>query len=83
MIMLQKRLRARLARHDNWLGSEVRPSNSSSKRVDSFEESIAEKPIEIRMGAEEVVTTTPRGKNKKVVKQPPPVYGSFRQSQVH
>jgi len=49
---------------------------------DALEELIPEKPIKIVMGGDAVVTTTPRGKNKKVIRPPPPVYGSFRESKV-
>lgn len=87
MVMLQKRRRARLARHRDWHGSSQRSSSNSSEsqltahaRIHSGTSS--EKPVEIKMGAEEIVTATPRGKNKKVIRQPPPIYGSFRGSKV-
>lgn len=81
LVMLQKRRRARLARHRDWHGSSSR-SGTSSSSADSFEESMSEKPIAVVMGGDEIVTTTPRGKNKRVIRQPPPVYGNFRGSKV-
>lgn len=86
MVMLQKRRRARLARHRDWHGTSQRSlSTSSESHLTSARHASpiqSEKPIEIQMGAEEIVTVTPRGKNKKVIRQPPPVYGSMRGSKV-
>lgn len=86
MVILQRRRRARLARHRDWHGSSQRSLSTSSEsnltNNGRGHATDSEKPIEIKMGAEEVVTVTPRGKNKKVIRQPPPVYGSMRGSKV-
>lgn len=87
LIMLQKRRRVRVVRHRDWHGTSRSVASSSSRSTaddasNPFDDPIPEKPIEIRMGAEEVVTTTPRGKTKKVIRQPPPVYGNLRESKV-
>lgn len=85
-MMLRKRRRARQARHRDWHGSSGRSSSTSSESNltsnDHTRAMMSEKPIEIREGAEEIVTVTPRGRNKRVIRQPPPVYGSFRGSKV-
>lgn len=86
LVMLQKRRRARLARHRDWHGSQSRSATSASSRSGSesltkiFADPEVGKPVAIAMGPEEVLTTTPRGKNRKVIRQPPPVYGNLRES---
>ncbi|KAK5950550.1 hypothetical protein OHC33_008493 [Knufia fluminis] len=86
LLMLQKRRTARLARHRDWHGSSSRSATSTSSRsdattrVDPFADPISEKPVQILEGPVEVIESTPRGKNKRVVRQPPPVYGQFRES---
>lgn len=87
LVMLQKRRRARMARHRDWHGIPRSTTSSSSQSnsktsINPFDDPALEKPIQISMGAEEIVTTTPRGKNKKVIRQPPPVYGNMRESRV-
>lgn len=88
LLMLQKRRTARLARHRDWHGSSSRSATSTSSRsdattrVDPFAVPISEKPVQILEGPVEVIESTPRGKNKRVVRQPPPVYGQFRESKV-
>lgn len=88
LVLLQRRRRARLARHRDWHGSHSGSSTVSSSRsrsdssVDPFADPISEKPIAVVVGGDEIVTTTPRGKNKKVIRPPPPVYGNFRESKV-
>jgi len=87
LLMLQKRRRARLARHRDWHGSSSRSVTSTASRtdtavsVDPFADPLSEKPVHI-LEPVQVIETTPRGKNKKVVRQPPPVYGNFRESKV-
>lgn len=86
LLMLQKRRRARLDRHRDWHGTPSRSAGSGSSRsttatsVSTFHDPITEKPVPILEGPVEVIQTTPRGKNKRVVRQPPPVYGNFRES---
>lgn len=88
LLMLQKRRRARLDRHRDWHGTPSRSAGSGSSRsttatsVSTFHDPITEKPVPILEGPVEVIQTTPRGKNKRVVRQPPPVYGNFRESKV-
>jgi len=88
LLMLQKRRRARRARHRDWHGSTSRSATSATSRsdtatsVDALADHHFEKPTQILEGPEEMIETTPRGKNKRVVKQPPPVYGNFRESKV-
>lgn len=87
LVMLQQRRRARLARHRDWHGSRGTSHTSSSRSrsensINSFTDPISEKPICVIEGGDEVVTTTPRGKNTKVVRPPPPVYGNVRGSKV-
>lgn len=77
-----------MARQREWHGSRSESGSVSSSRsrsetsVNPFADPVSEKPIAVVVGGDEVVTTTPRGKNKRVVRPPPPVYGSFRESKV-
>lgn len=88
LVMLQRRRRARIARHRDWHGSRSGSGSSTSSRsrsessVNPFADPISEKPIPVVVGGDEIVTTTPRGKNKKVIRPPPPIYGNFRESKV-
>ena len=84
LIMLRKRRAVRLAQRRQWHGSEDVSIETSRSYSESSEVSYVdvEKAVEIIPGPEETVTTTPKGKNKLVIKQPPPVYGNFRGSQV-